>query len=56
MSSKFTIGLIQLAFSKDTSENLKKAVKWIEKQLNLVHRLFVFRSFSDPNTFARQRI
>ncbi|NWG28852.1 MAG: acyltransferase, partial [Ignavibacteriaceae bacterium] len=30
MSSKFTIGLIQTAFSKDTSENLKKAVKWIE--------------------------
>jgi len=31
MSSKFTIGLIQLSFSKDTSDNLKKAVSWIEK-------------------------
>ena len=31
MSSKFTIGLIQLEFSKDTSENLKKAIHWIEK-------------------------
>ena len=31
MSSKFTLALIQLAFSKDTSENLKKAIKWIEE-------------------------
>ncbi len=31
MSKKFTIGLIQLSFSKETSENLKKAVNWIEK-------------------------
>jgi N-carbamoylputrescine amidase len=31
MSSKFTIGLIQLSFSKDISENLKKAILWIDK-------------------------
>src|SRR3972149_7130256 len=31
MSSKFNIGLIQLAFSKDTAANLKKAINWIEK-------------------------
>ena len=31
MSKKFTIGLIQLSFSKDTSDNLKKAISWIEK-------------------------
>jgi N-carbamoylputrescine amidase len=30
MSSKFTIGLIQLAFGKDTVENLNKANNWIE--------------------------
>ncbi len=34
MSKKFTIGLIQLSFSKDTSENLKKALTWIEKAAN----------------------
>ena len=28
---KFTIGLLQLAFSKDPGDNLKKAVSWIEK-------------------------
>ncbi len=31
MSSNFTIGLVQLSFSKDTSENLKKVLEWIEK-------------------------
>ena len=31
MSKKFNIGLLQLSFSKDTSENLKKAISWIEK-------------------------
>lgn len=31
MSNKFTIGLIQLSFTSDASENLKKAVQWIEK-------------------------
>lgn len=31
MSNKFTIGLIQLPFTRDASENLKKAVQWIEK-------------------------
>jgi N-carbamoylputrescine amidase len=30
MNNKFTIGLIQLRLSKDLSENLNKAVKWIE--------------------------
>ena len=31
MSNKFTIGLIQLAFGKQPSENLSKALNWIEK-------------------------
>jgi N-carbamoylputrescine amidase len=31
MSQKFTIGLIQSAFGKDTKANLKKAISWIEK-------------------------
>jgi len=31
MNNKFTIGLIQLAFSKDSKENLNKAVSWIAK-------------------------
>jgi N-carbamoylputrescine amidase len=31
MNNKFTIGLVQLAFGKDTSYNLKKAIDWIEK-------------------------
>lgn len=29
--SKFTIGLIQLSFTKNPDENLNKAIKWIEK-------------------------
>ena len=28
---KFNVGLIQLAFSKNPDENLKKAIVWIEK-------------------------
>lgn len=31
MSNKFKIGLIQLAFGKDSKENLNKAVSWIDK-------------------------
>ncbi|HED38423.1 MAG TPA: carbon-nitrogen hydrolase [Ignavibacteria bacterium] len=31
---KFTVGLLQLSFSKDPDENLKKAVSWIEKAAN----------------------
>ena len=31
MNKKFTIGLIQLAFSKDTKENLNNAISWIGK-------------------------
>ncbi|NUM62933.1 MAG: acyltransferase, partial [Ignavibacteriaceae bacterium] len=31
MSSKFTIGLVQLSFNNDTSANLKKSIDWIEK-------------------------
>lgn len=30
-NQKFTIGLTQLAFSKDTEDNLKKAVDWVNK-------------------------
>ncbi len=29
--NKFKVGILQLAFSKNPDENLKKAVKWIEK-------------------------
>lgn len=29
--SKFVVGLLQLSFSKNTDDNLKKAIKWIEK-------------------------
>ena len=31
MSNKFTVGLLQLAFSADTDDNLKKTVSWVEK-------------------------
>lgn len=31
ISSKFTVGLLQLSFSKNTDDNLAKAIKWIEK-------------------------
>jgi N-carbamoylputrescine amidase len=31
MNKKFTIGLIQLAFSEDTKENLNNAISWIGK-------------------------
>ncbi len=31
---KFTVGLLQLSFSKNTNENLEKAVHWIEKAAN----------------------
>ena len=30
-SEKFKVGIIQLAFSKNPDDNLKKAVNWIEK-------------------------
>ena len=31
MSNKYIIGLLQLAFSADTDDNLKKTVSWVEK-------------------------
>ena len=31
MSNKFTIGLVQLSFSKNPDDNLNKAVSWIEQ-------------------------
>jgi N-carbamoylputrescine amidase len=31
MSDKYTIGLLQLAFSADTNDNLKKTISWVEK-------------------------
>ena len=31
MSEKYTIGLLQLAFSSDTEDNLKKTLSWVEK-------------------------
>lgn len=30
-NSKYTIGLLQLAFSSDTNENLKKTLSWVKK-------------------------
>ena len=31
MHHKYTIGLLQLAFSADTDDNLKKTVSWVTK-------------------------
>ena len=31
MSKKYTIGLLQLAFSSDTNDNLKKTLSWVEQ-------------------------
>jgi N-carbamoylputrescine amidase len=31
MSKKYTIGLLQLAFSNDTNDNLKKTLSWVEQ-------------------------
>ena len=31
MHHKYTIGLLQLAFSADTDDNLKKTVSWVDE-------------------------
>ena len=34
MKSKYTVGLIQLAFSDNPDDNLKKTLSWVEKAAN----------------------
>jgi N-carbamoylputrescine amidase len=60
MNKKFTIGLIQISLSKNTDENLSKAVSWVEKtaksgaHIICLPELFLSQYFcqtEDPNNF-----
>jgi len=60
--SKFSVGLVQMALSKNQNENLDKAVSKIEEAAKsgadviCLPELFACLNFSVPNIFARQRI